>query len=45
MANNVCLVLEDGTILPGQKFGANLDADGEVVFQTGMVSVKFNFKL
>lgn len=38
MANkNVCLVLEDGTILPGESFGANIDVDGEVVFQTGMV--------
>lgn len=35
--NNVCLVLEDGSILSGQKFGANFDVDGEVVFQTGMV--------
>lgn len=34
---NVCLVLEDGTILPGESFGANFDVDGEVVFQTGMV--------
>lgn len=38
MANkNVCLVLEDGTILSGESFGANCDVDGEVVFQTGMV--------
>lgn len=37
MEKNVCLVLEDGTILPGQKFGATKDVDGEVVFQTGMV--------
>src|SRR5690349_21524347 len=38
MANqNVCLVLEDGTILSGESFGANIDVDGEVVFQTGMV--------
>jgi carbamoyl-phosphate synthase / aspartate carbamoyltransferase / dihydroorotase len=37
MTNDVCLVLEDGTILSGQKFGANVDVDGEVVFQTGMV--------
>ena len=35
--NNVCLVLEDGSILSGESFGANLDVDGEVVFQTGMV--------
>lgn len=34
---NVCLVLEDGSILSGESFGANCDVDGEVVFQTGMV--------
>jgi carbamoyl-phosphate synthase/aspartate carbamoyltransferase/dihydroorotase len=34
---NVCLVLEDETILPGESFGANSNVDGEVVFQTGMV--------
>lgn len=38
MANqNACLVLEDGSILSGESFGANFDVDGEVVFQTGMV--------
>lgn len=34
---NVCLVLEDGSILSGESFGANFDVAGEVVFQTGMV--------
>lgn len=34
---NVCLVLEDGSILSGESFGANCDVSGEVVFQTGMV--------
>jgi carbamoyl-phosphate synthase / aspartate carbamoyltransferase / dihydroorotase len=37
MEKNVCLVLEDGEILAGEAFGANIDVDGEVVFQTGMV--------
>ncbi|XP_069677002.1 multifunctional protein r [Periplaneta americana] len=32
-----CLVLQDGTILPGESFGAKANIDGEVVFQTGMV--------
>ncbi|XP_058443628.1 CAD protein [Malaya genurostris] len=31
------LVLEDGTIAHGESFGAEIDSDGEVVFQTGMV--------
>lgn len=31
------LVLQDGTILSGDSFGAAVDSDGEVVFQTGMV--------
>ncbi|KAJ8918595.1 hypothetical protein NQ315_013100 [Exocentrus adspersus] len=31
------LVLEDGTIFPGESFGAKRPIDGEVVFQTGMV--------
>lgn len=31
------LVLEDGTILSGQQFGADVPSEGEVVFQTGMV--------
>lgn len=34
---NVCLVLEDGSIISGESFGTNCDVDGEVVFQTGMV--------
>jgi carbamoyl-phosphate synthase/aspartate carbamoyltransferase/dihydroorotase len=34
---NASLVLEDGTILHGEKFGASINVDGEVVFQTGMV--------
>lgn len=34
----VCnLVLEDGTIYTGVSFGAQVNVDGEVVFQTGMV--------
>ncbi|XP_055599660.1 CAD protein [Uranotaenia lowii] len=31
------LVLEDGTLIHGESFGAPIDSDGEVVFQTGMV--------
>ncbi|EFA10197.1 multifunctional protein r [Tribolium castaneum] len=31
------LLLEDGTVLPGESFGARNQIDGEVVFQTGMV--------
>ncbi|KAI1287621.1 CAD protein [Halotydeus destructor] len=31
------LVLEDGTVLEGKPFGANIAVSGEVVFQTGMV--------
>lgn len=30
------LVLEDGTVFEGESFGAQCDADGEVVFTTGM---------
>jgi carbamoyl-phosphate synthase small subunit len=30
------LVLQDGTIFEGESFGAEVDADGEVVFSTGM---------
>ncbi len=30
------LVLQDGTIFEGQSFGATVDTDGEVVFNTGM---------
>ncbi len=31
------LILSDGTVFRGQHFGADTDADGEVVFNTGMV--------
>lgn len=31
------LVLEDGQIISGAPFGAKIDVDGEVVFQTGKV--------
>lgn len=31
------LVLQDGTIWSGESFGAAIDSNGEVVFQTGMV--------
>ncbi len=31
------LILADGTVFRGQSFGANVDTDGEVVFNTGMV--------
>ncbi|MDB5059025.1 MAG: hypothetical protein JWO59_2497, partial [Chloroflexi bacterium] len=31
------LVLADGTVYPGQSFGAPVEASGEVVFTTGMV--------
>jgi carbamoylphosphate synthase small subunit len=31
------LILEDGTVLEGQSFGAEVDVAGEVVFSTGMV--------
>jgi carbamoyl-phosphate synthase small subunit len=31
------LILSDGTIFEGQAFGAPVDSDGEVVFNTGMV--------
>lgn len=34
---NCYLLLEDGTVFPGLKFGATVPVDGEVVFQTGMV--------
>nr|UPQ64783.1 CAD protein [Plectrocnemia conspersa] len=36
--SKICsLVLEDGTVLVGKSFGAPVNVDGEVVFQTGMV--------
>lgn len=31
------LILEDFTKIKGKSFGASIDVDGEVVFQTGMV--------
>ena len=31
------LILSDGTTFTGQPFGAEVDTDGEVVFNTGMV--------
>ena len=31
------LILSDGTIFEGESFGAKVDSDGEVVFNTGMV--------
>ncbi|MBM3230820.1 glutamine-hydrolyzing carbamoyl-phosphate synthase small subunit [Candidatus Peregrinibacteria bacterium] len=31
------LILSDGTVFEGQSFGATVDTDGEVVFNTGMV--------
>ncbi len=31
------LILKDGTVFRGQSFGAPVDTDGEVVFNTGMV--------
>lgn len=34
---SVKLILEDGTDVCGFPFGADVDVDGEVVFQTGMV--------
>lgn len=39
---NCSLVLEDGTILKGEQFGAPIDVEGEVVFQTGMVGYPGN---
>lgn len=38
-SNDKCtyLILEDGTRLCGESFGARIDTEGEVVFQTGMV--------
>ncbi|KAI4500859.1 hypothetical protein M0802_004070 [Mischocyttarus mexicanus] len=31
------IILEDGSIFPGRRFGAEISVDGEIVFQTGMV--------
>ncbi|HLF70996.1 MAG TPA: glutamine-hydrolyzing carbamoyl-phosphate synthase small subunit [Dehalococcoidia bacterium] len=36
MADRAYLVLEDGSIFPGEAFGARLPATGEVVFNTSM---------
>ena len=36
MANRVYLVLEDGAVFPGEAFGAETAAGGEVVFNTSM---------
>ena len=36
MTPNACLVLEDGSIFPGTSFGADVEAEGEVVFTTSM---------
>jgi carbamoylphosphate synthase small subunit len=36
MTANACLALEDGSIFPGDSFGAELEAAGEVVFTTSM---------
>lgn len=35
--NQATLILEDETVITGLSFGAPIDVDGEVVFQTGMV--------
>lgn len=37
------LVLEDGTIIEGDSFGADVDSDGEVVFNTGMMGYPESF--
>ncbi|KAI4481323.1 hypothetical protein M0804_009443 [Polistes exclamans] len=34
---NAYILLEDGSIFPGKRFGAEISVDGEIVFQTGMV--------
>lgn len=39
------LVLQDGQIISGAAFGAEIDVDGEVVFQTGMVTFEFLCRL
>lgn len=33
------LILADGTVFHGFSFGADVDAEGEVVFNTGMVRI------
>ncbi|XP_063698921.1 multifunctional protein r [Culicoides brevitarsis] len=35
--SETCLLLKDGTRICGESFGARIEAEGEVVFQTGMV--------
>lgn len=37
MSSETCLLLKDGTRFCGQSFGAKIESEGEVVFQTGMV--------
>lgn len=37
MSKQVHLILKDGSTLTGEPFGASVDSEGEVVFQTGMV--------
>jgi len=37
------LVLKDGTKLQGKSFGANIQAEGEVVFNTGMIGYPESF--
>ena len=36
LAGRVYLVLEDGAVFPGEAFGAEISAGGEVVFNTSM---------
>ncbi|XP_024870191.1 CAD protein [Temnothorax curvispinosus] len=36
-AINSYLLLEDGSVFPGRRFGADVSVDGEIVFQTGMI--------
>ena len=36
MAREACMVLEDGSVYRGECFGAEVPADGEVVFNTSM---------
>ncbi len=37
MPERARLVLEDGRVFEGERFGADAEADGEVVFNTGMI--------
>lgn len=41
--NPISLVLEDGSVFSGFSFGAAIEADGEVVFNTGMVGYPESF--